>query len=191
VPKRSLRNSLLQQRRQLTETEVQHRSFAVQQQLLALASYRQSRTVAFYSSIHNEVSTVQLLRDALANRRSVVMPRVTGDDLVFRLIHSLEDLAPGSFGILEPKAETELIALDLIDMILLPGVAFDYRGHRLGYGKGYYDRALSTVGNRAKRVGLAYDFQLVEQLPVFPHDMQLDLVVTETGVLGFDSDHLT
>jgi 5-formyltetrahydrofolate cyclo-ligase len=189
VPKRSLRSRMLLQRRQLPEAEVLHRSFAAQQRLLKLESYRQARTIAFYSPIHNEVSTVQLLRDALANRRSVVMPQVAGNDLVFRLIHSLEDLAPGSFGILEPKADTEPIAAQRLDMILLPGVAFDRRGHRLGYGKGYYDRALSTAGNRAKRVGLAYDFQLVGQLPVFAHDMQLDLLVTETQVLRFDSDH--
>jgi len=189
VPKRSLRSRMLDQRRQLSEAEVQHRSYAVQQRLLQLADYRQARTVAFYSPVHNEVSTVQLLRDALANRCSIVMPRVDGNELVFLLISSLEDLAPGSFGILEPKVGTEPVPLHRIDMILLPGVAFDGRGHRLGYGKGFYDRALAAPGNRAKRVGMAYDFQLVEQLPVFGHDMQLDLLVTETQVLSFGSDH--
>jgi 5-formyltetrahydrofolate cyclo-ligase len=180
---------MLLQRRQLPEAEVQHRSFAVQRRLQKLECYQQARTIAFYSPVHNEVSTVQLLRDALANRRTIVMPRVAGKALVFQLIHSLDDLAPGSFGILEPKTETEPIAMHQLDLIVLPGVAFDRRGHRLGYGKGYYDRALSAAGNQAKRVGLAYDFQLVEQLPVFEHDMQLDLLATETEVLSFASDH--
>lgn len=185
MPKRSLRASMLQQRRQLTEVEVHHRSFAVQRQLVALPLYRQARTVALYSPVHNEVSTVQLLRDALAAHRSLVLPRVDGAELVFRRIHALDDLAPGSFGILEPGPETEPVALEELELIVLPGVAFDRRGHRLGYGKGYFDRALQAAGRGPQRVGLAYDFQLVEVLPTFEHDMQLDLLVMETEVLAF------
>jgi len=190
VPKRSLRNSMLQHRQQMPEPEVLHRSFSAQQRLQSLAVYRKAQTVALYSPVHNEVLTMQLLRDLLANRRSVVMPRVVGEELEFHMVRSLDDLAPGSFGILEPIEGTGQVAIHELDLIVLPGVAFDRRGHRLGYGKGFYDRALKTAGDRGRRVGLAYDYQLVDQLPVFEHDMQLDLLVTETQVLIFKSDHL-
>lgn len=189
MPKRSLRNSLLQRRRQLTEAEVHHRSFTVQRQLVSLANYRQAQAIALYSPVHNEVSTVQLLRDALAAHRSLALPRVAGTELVFHRIQTLDDLAPGSFGILEPRPETVRVALEELELIVLPGVAFDRRGHRLGYGMGFFDRALQSAGHGPQRVGLAYDFQLVDELPVFDHDMQLDLLVTETEVLGFPRGH--
>ena len=191
MPKRSLRNSMLQQRRQLSEAEVLHRSFVVQRRLLCLDLFRRAQTVALYSPVHNEVSTLHLLRDALAGRRSVVMPQVAGESLVFRRVRSLEDLAPGCFGILEPRPETAAVALAELDLIVLPGVAFDRRGHRLGYGKGYYDRALLAAGDTCRRVGLAFDFQLVDCLPTFDHDMRLDLLLTESEVLDFDPDHST
>ena len=191
MPKRSLRSSMLQQRRQLSEAEVLHRSFVVQRRLLCLDLFRRAQTVALYSPVHNEVSTLHLMRDALADRRSVVMPQVAGDDLVFRRVLSLDDLAPGRFGILEPRPDTATVPLAELELIVLPGVAFDRRGHRLGYGKGYYDRALLAAGNSCRRVGLAYDFQLVDRLPTFDHDMQLDLLLTETEVLEFDLDHST
>jgi len=191
VPKRSLRNSMLQRRRQLPEAEVMRRSYAVQRRLLCLDVYRQAQTVALYSPVHNEVLTLHLMRDALADRRSVVLPRVVGTDLEFRRVVSLDDLAPGSFGILEPRPETALVELSELELIILPGVAFDRRGHRLGYGKGFYDRALLVAGRACRRVGVGYEFQLVDKLPTFDHDMQLDLLVTETEVLAFDPDHST
>jgi 5-formyltetrahydrofolate cyclo-ligase len=191
VPKRSLRNSMLQQRRQLPETEVMHRSYAVQHRLLCLDVYRQAQTIALYSPVHNEVSTLHLLRDALADHRSVVMPRVVDADLEFRRVASLEDLAPGCFGILEPRPETSLVELGELELIVLPGVAFDRYGHRLGYGKGFYDRTLLATGRTCRRVGIGYDFQLVKKLPTFDHDMPLDLLVTESEVLAFGPDHST
>jgi len=168
-----------------------HRSYVVQRRLLCLDLFRRAQTVALYSPVHNEVSTLHLMRDALAGRRSVVMPQVAGDGLVFRRIRSLDDLAPGRFGILEPRPETAKVELAELELIVLPGVAFDRRGHRLGYGKGYYDRALLAAGNTCRRVGLGYDFQLVDRLPTFDHDMQLELLLTETEALEFDLGHST
>lgn len=189
MPKSAIRNNLLQQRRQLASAEVRRRSFAVEQQLWRLPVFQSASRLALYSPVQNEVATLQLLRDALAARRQVAMPRVSGENLQFALIQSPEDLLPGTFGVLEPTSGCELVAVESLELVVVPGVGFDRQGHRLGYGKGYYDRALGKAGASVHRVGLAFDFQLVERLPVFDHDMRLHYLITESEVLQFTPDH--
>lgn len=189
MPKSAIRDNLLQQRRQMAGAEVRRRSYAVEQQLYRLPVFQNARRLALYSPVQNEVSTLQLVRDALAVRHQVAMPRVSGEELQFAMIQTPEELLPGAFGVLEPASECELVAVETLDLVVVPGVGFDRQGHRLGYGKGYYDRALRKAGVSVQRVGLAFDFQLVERLPVFDHDMRLHYLITESEVLQFTPDH--
>lgn len=185
MPKRSIRSRLLQLRRQLSPPEWRTRSLRVQQQLMTLPEFAQARTVALYSAIHNEVATDLLLTRCHAAGQRTVFPRVVGEHLEFVEVCAAGELACGSFGVLEPCGQ-QLVPANQIDLLLVPGVGFDLRGHRLGYGKGYYDRALHGHSTATLRVGLAFDFQVVAELPAEAHDVQLQLLVTDSALHRFE-----
>jgi 5-formyltetrahydrofolate cyclo-ligase len=151
--------------------------------LLTLPEYRHASVVLAYMSLGAEFETDAFVRRALADRKTLVLPRVN------RVLRRLDlfavsdldgDLAPGVWGIREPVPERcqPAIAGD-IDFALVPGLAFDARGGRLGYGGGYYDRLLG--GLSALRVAAAFSAQMVDAVPMSEHDQYVDLVVTETG----------
>ena len=148
--------------------------------------FRDARCLALYSAIHNEVSTDEIVEHALDSDKSLVFPRVSGEDLEFVVIESPAELISGAFGVKEPKG-CNLVPIDKIDLVVVPGVVFDQRGHRLGYGRGYYDRALAKCQIRCIKVGFAYDFQLVEKLPATDYDETLSVLITESQTLNFSA----
>jgi 5-formyltetrahydrofolate cyclo-ligase len=185
MPKRSIRDTMLQRRRALPVDDVCARSLQVQNQVLSSPEFATARTLALYSPFRHEVQTEVLFRAARAAGKSVVFPRVKGDQLDFVRVSSLDDLLPGSFGVSEPCG-TEVVSILAIDLLLLPGLAFDLIGHRLGYGRGFYDRALEGAEKSPLlRAGLAFDFQLIEALPAQGHDIRIDILFTESTVRRF------
>ncbi|WP_020676676.1 5-formyltetrahydrofolate cyclo-ligase [Geopsychrobacter electrodiphilus] len=181
--KRSLRNTLLQKRQQLTQLEIDAKSLFAQTLLLGLPVFRQARVLALYSPIRNEVATALLHKAALSAGKKVCYPRVNGDQLSYYEIHSLEDLGIGNFGVCEPAPlEGRVVDPVEIELLLVPGVAFDQRGYRLGYGRGYFDRFLSSNRFLGLSVGFCFHFQLVETLPVEEHDQGVALLVTNNGI---------
>ena len=126
-----------------------------------------------------------MARQALGAGKQLVYPRVDGETLVFEEVNDLSRLAPGAFGVLEPRGG-RAVAVDRIDVLLVPGVAFDRSGHRLGYGKGFYDRAIAKCSDNTVRVGFAYDFQVVDALPVGEHDQPVAALMTESRTLHSD-----
>jgi len=148
-----------------------------------------------YVSFRREVDTWEIMFAALGEGRTLALPRVEpGGRLSLRAVRDpLHELVPGAFGIPEPAPSSPLLEPEAVDLVLVPGVAFDRRGYRLGYGGGYYDRLLADMrspavtarrSSPAVAAGLAYDFQIVDELPVGPHDQRVDLVLTERGVLA-------
>jgi 5-formyltetrahydrofolate cyclo-ligase len=127
----------------------------------------------------NEAETRQAIVASLPSKR-VLLPYVKGKDLEISEICSLQDVAPGKFKILEPKRKENAPISD-VDLVIVPGVAFDGRGQRVGYGGGYYDRFL--VKTRAPRVALAYENQIVASVPAEDHDQRVDKIVTEKRVI--------
>lgn len=184
MPKTSIRQAVLHRRRHLDAEICLTRSLQAQDRLLALPEFAGAGCLALYSAVRNEVFTERIFEVAREAGKEVVYPRVAGTGLEFAPALSREELAPGAFGVLEPTQEVPR-APTSIDMLVVPGVAFDGFGHRLGYGKGFYDRALHGVSGRVLLVGLAFELQLVERLPVEVHDLRLDLLVTEERVLDF------
>ena len=176
--KTSLRQTLLTRRKRLAAETCQDMSRRIQQNLLAAACFQQARTLALYSPINNEVQTGDLLLAALHDGKQVYYPRVEGARLQFCQVASAADLAPGAFGIAEPIPQQDEIA-EHLDLIVVPGVAFDQAGHRLGYGKGFYDRELARVPATTCSVGLCFEFQLCPGLPHEAHDRPVSFVVTE------------
>jgi len=185
MPKRPIRSRLLQLRRELPQAEWLSRSLQAQQRLASLQEFAAAGTVAFYSPVRNEVDTDLLLRSCRTGGKRTVFPRVAGAALEFVEVHDAAGLSCGSFGVLEPCGR-QTVPLAEVDLLLVPGVGFDLQGHRLGYGKGYYDRALEDAREGMLRVGLAFDFQVVPALPAEAHDVRLQLLVTDSAMYRFE-----
>lgn len=184
MPKRSLRSQLLAQRRALGHAEWLTSSQAAQRNLLALEEYQRAECIALYAPAHNETDTAELLKNAIEAGKRVLYPAVCGTGMVFRLVEGPHSLQRGAFGILEPRAIGNDHQADHADLIVVPGVAFDLSGHRIGYGKGFYDRFLQHPGCRAHLVGLCHDFQLLDNtIPGEQHDIPMEIIVTDKRIV--------
>jgi 5-formyltetrahydrofolate cyclo-ligase len=184
MPKRPIRDQLLAQRRHLSAESCIRLSLLIQAHFLASDAYRQAGSIGMYSPVLNEAQTELVARRCLADSKRLSYPRVRGMTLEFVEVLGADELAPGSYGILEPTGGC-LVPCTEIDLLVVPGVAFDLSGHRLGFGKGYYDRTLAQCLPAMERVGFAYDFQVIEQLPADSHDCRLTRLVTEQRMLCF------
>jgi 5-formyltetrahydrofolate cyclo-ligase len=185
--KRHIRRSILAARRRLSAAECLARSRRIWERVAALACYQRARVVLAYMAFDHEVLTDGLIRQATASGKQIVLPRVQTDrrDLALYGIEELQrDVAPGYRGILEPRPHsTQVVAPEALDLALVPGVAFDLRGGRLGFGVGFYDRLLSRLPRDTPTVGLAFDFQIIPRLPSQPHDIMLEAIVAESRVI--------
>lgn len=184
--KQQLRTLLRARRRSLLPAEVIEKSRLIGERLRAFVPFQQARTLVLYSADENEVQTEALWQDASAQGKAVYYPRVSTNrtDLEFVRRHPGDRLIPGTFGILIPPGEDLLIGLQETDAILTPGVGFDRQGHRLGRGKGYYDRAFRGVLARALRVALAYELQVVPYLPAGADDEAVHYILTEARLIS-------
>ena len=160
----------------LTESEIKRQSEAAMKILLQQVEFRRPSMVALFAPLADEIQLLPLV-EKLSCR--VVLPRVEGDDMEFYDYDS-RAMQIGSFGIVEPQG-VEPVEAEQIDLMVVPGVAFTAAGDRLGRGKGYYDRYLSREGFRAFCVGVCYEHQVVESLPVEPHDKAMDEVVSSNS----------
>lgn len=184
MPKRSLRSQLLAARRALSHESWRASSHAAQLNLLSLEEYMRAECVALYAPAHNETDTGLILSSAFQSGKRVLYPAVCGERMVFRRVEHIEALQEGAFGILEPWPIGVDHQADEADLIVVPGVAFDLAGHRIGYGKGFYDRFLQHPGRTAHLVGLCHDFQLTDEaIPADPHDIPMEIVVSDTRVI--------
>lgn len=181
MPKRAHRAAVLARRRELTPSQVVSLSLALQRRFLELPEYQSAGELALYAPIQGEVGTAEVAAAALAAGKKLLYPAVVGDDLKFCRVGALSELTPGRFGILEPCGP----GCDPAgaDLLVVPGVAFDMEGRRIGYGKGYYDRALHRLEGSGKLVAFCYDFQLLQEIVGEPHDVTMDLIVTESRVV--------
>jgi 5-formyltetrahydrofolate cyclo-ligase len=188
--KEELRRRIVRGR--VAEPDKEAKSWTILKKVFLLPQFQQARTVLFYVDAGSEVRTRPFIPRAMALGKRVAVPYCARDEegqdvLRLFLLRDLEELEPGAFGILEPKPDlrgrTErVLAAHEVDMVLVPGVVFDRRGGRIGHGWGYYDRLLRSVRPDCWLVGLAYESQVVEEVPMEPQDVFVDLVVTERAV---------
>lgn len=186
--KRILRRKILAKRNALTEQEIQSKSRQIQEIFTASSLFRESHVLGVYLSHESEVKTQMIIEAGLRKMKTVAVPRVIDSgSLSFHKIDRfrMNSLAKGKFGILEPNG-TEKDVSAAIDLLIVPGVAFDLHGYRLGRGMGYYDNFLRNKGQMTV-IGLAFDIQIRRTgfLPHSKHDMKVDIVVTETGFRSF------
>jgi len=183
MPKHVLRQELLTRRRTMELSSWRAASSAAQKRLIGLDQFRRARCIALYSPIQQEIGTDLLFAAAHASGKSILYPTVADNSLRFQRVTELEQLVSGSFGILEPCRPVEDRLLDEADLIVVPGVAFDLDGHRIGFGKGYYDRCLSLLPGTVALVGICHDFQLLDHIPVEDHDIRMQYVITDKRLI--------
>ena len=160
-------------------------SLIVQRHVLASDFYRRADAVTLYAPKNHEIDTALIFADARATGRKIFFPKVVRPtrELALVRVDNLAELQPGAFGLLEPTGvETVPVANLRRALICVPGLAFSPDGQRLGRGGGYYDRLLAQTGPSTTSAGLAYSFQVLDQLPQEPDDRRIDLIFTESAL---------
>ncbi|HET6466147.1 MAG TPA: 5-formyltetrahydrofolate cyclo-ligase [Nitrospiria bacterium] len=181
--KRRLRGEVLALRNKLTTGQRVVRSADILQKLFELEAVRRAGWIHFYVSYGSEVETTGMIAHALSGGKHVTVPKM--DPASRRLVLSelkdpVRELSPGPIGIPEPVSGAfRPVGFERMDLFVVPGIAFDPRGNRLGQGAGYYDRLLTPVAERVPIIGLAFELQLVEALPTDDHDVRMNWVITE------------
>ena len=156
----------------------------IMDRFLRLPEFSAAACILLYASKGSEVHTDGIIRSALSLGKRVVLPVTKKEERKLELyeMRSVEELESGAFGILEPPQYPERkVEPGEIDLAVVPGASFDSRGHRIGYGMGYYDSLLPKI--KGKKIGLAYSFQIVEHVPEEPHDVALDMIITEEKII--------
>ena len=187
--KRILRERLIAVRSGLPLASREAASLAIAARLASLPAWVRARTVALHAPLGAEVDTAELARLAKAAGKRIAWPRISSTGVVLEFACcGADELVPGPARALEPPRTAPSLPLDALDLVVVPGVAFDASGRRLGRGRGHYDATLARLRPGTARVGLAFEEQVVERVPVDPHDVPLDVVVTGSRVLPPASD---
>lgn len=175
MDKQALRKMIREKKRAMTEMQIEQASARLAQQLYQSPLYRQATTIYGYLPYNQEVRTVPMLEQALAEGKRVAVPKVYGDEMRFLYIDDLSRVEKGYAGIPEPIDDGPL-AEDPTALVLMPGLAFDKAGHRIGYGGGFYDKFLSAESDHPT-LALCYGFQMLDELPTEEFDIPVDCVL--------------
>ena len=175
MDKTELRREIRARKRAMTEEEIETRSAKLAQLFFASEAYQNAKTIYGYLPYNQEVRTVPMLERALKDGKKVAVPKVYGEEMKFLYLDDLNAVAKGYAGIPEPIAD-EPVAQDKTALVLMPGLAFDTQGHRIGYGGGFYDKFLAAEPNHPT-LALCYEFQMLPKLDVENHDIPVDTVL--------------
>ena len=175
MDKKALRAEIRAKKRAMTAQEIEEKSAALAKAFYETAEYKNAKTIYGYLPYNQEVRTTQMLAHALADGKQVAVPKVYGDEIKFILLSDLNQVAKGYAGIPEPIADGP-VAEDPTALVLMPGLAFDPEGHRLGYGGGFYDKFLAAEPDHPT-LALCYDFQMLPHLDTESYDIPVDRVL--------------
>jgi 5-formyltetrahydrofolate cyclo-ligase len=175
MDKQTLRRQIREQKRAMTEAQIVAASEKLGELFAAAELYRQAKTIYGYLPYNQEVRTVPMLQQAVADGKRVAVPKCYGDEMRFIYLEDLSQVASGYCGIPEPIAD-EPVADDPTALVLMPGLAFTERGDRMGYGGGFYDKFLAAEPNHPT-LALCYAFQMVDFIPTEEYDIPVDCVL--------------
>lgn len=175
MDKTELRREIRARKRAMTEEEIETRSAKLARLFFASEAYQKAKTIYGYLPYNQEVRTVPMLERALKDGKKVAVPKVYGEEMKFLYLDNLNAVAKGYAGIPEPIAD-EPVAQDETALVLMPGLAFDPQGHRIGYGGGFYDKFLAAEPHHPT-LALCYEFQMLPKLDVEDHDIPVDTVL--------------
>lgn len=181
--KSNLRTKIREKRQDISEEDRLNKEAIICERLAENKTFQDAKTILFYVSTKKEVDTHALIHKYLPHK-TLIVPTIDQKTKNLELFHlkKWKDLTEGHFGILEIQ-HNERVAChpDHIDVIIVPGLAFDKSGHRLGYGKGYYDQLIKD--HPAETIGLAFDLQIVPKVPTMPHDIPIKTIITESQII--------
>ncbi|MBN2096896.1 MAG: 5-formyltetrahydrofolate cyclo-ligase [Candidatus Omnitrophica bacterium] len=179
--KKEIRKEIKRKLTEQNDTQRLRKSRLIQKKLFQTSEFKKAKYVMFYLAREEEVGTAEMIARAQKIGKKILVPVVSMRKMRMSvsLVKNIQkDLQPGPYGILQPKAKNiRVIDPSRIDLILVPGIAFDRQGNRLGRGKGYYDKFLGSLPDDIPRFGLAYQFQVLKRLPVFSHDVAVTKVI--------------
>ncbi len=184
--KEEIRREVLARRNELGEKERQEKSKIIQEKVLGLEEFKKANTVMLYLNFGSEVETKWLIEKSLALGKRVVVPVTNFDEQNFDLVkfENFEELAENKFGILEPPLETgREVKPEELDLIIVPGIVFDEKGNRIGFGKAFYDEFLNSMKKKSPLIGLAFELQLLKELPIEKHDVKINNIITEKRII--------
>ena len=184
--KNLIRNEYKEKRKALPIDERERMDKEICKSFLTLSSYRFADTVLLYSPLKYEIDTLAIATDALSKGKRIAYPRcIENNRMVYHYVTSAEDLLPGMYGIREPRQDLPLFESEQTNhaICVLPAIVYDKRGYRLGYGKGYYDRFLSSF--KGTKTGLIYSDFILDEIPRGHFDLKSDAIITEKGVITF------
>lgn len=188
--KKEFRETILHKRRSLSFNQRQSANQQIMLNVIQRPEIIEANVICSYVSVAEEVDTHGILEKLFELGKTVVVPKVNkGKTVTLYKIPSLKKLTPGSFHILEPEESDQSVQPFDVDAFIVPGVVFDYRGHRIGWGKGYYDKLLTGVTK--PRIGLAFACQLVSSIPYSPYDKVMTTIITEKEIIevGQEEQH--
>jgi 5-formyltetrahydrofolate cyclo-ligase len=183
--KKEIRSMILNKRNSMLFSEVLEKSERIKEQVFHMDEFKDAKTILFYVSYDNEVNTHEMIKKCLKIKKQVVVPKtdINNHTMLCSSLTKWDDLIAGAYNILEPRQKClKEISLESIDLIIIPGIAFDGQGNRIGHGMGYYDRLLKEKIN-AHHLGLAFEFQIVEKIPPEIHDVKVKKIVTEKRII--------
>ncbi|MCR6514760.1 5-formyltetrahydrofolate cyclo-ligase [Clostridium sp. LY3-2] len=180
--KRNIRKSIIA-KRDLKKEENSLKDSKIFKNLISLNSYKRAKKIFIYIGFGSEINTKSLIEIMLREGKEVFVPKVLEEEMIALKITSLNNLIESKFKILEPIGEKSDIDGEEFDLIIMPGVAFDRSGNRIGYGKGYYDKYLKDIKSDIKKIALAYELQLIEEIETEEHDLKVDSIITENEII--------
>lgn len=179
MEKKELRKIMINKRNNMDKDEKENKDNIIKNKLMKSDYYKKSSMIFIYLAYGSEINTIEYVKEFLKDGKRICIPRTNLRDKTMEAveINSLENLKKDKYGILEPDESIEAIKKEDIDLIILPGVAFDKSGGRLGYGGGYYDKYLNSCPDNIDKVSLCYDFQIVDKVPEEVHDVKANYVI--------------
>jgi len=181
--KEKLRKGIIEKRRKQTKEENRKKSKEIKDKLFNLKEYKEAKAILFYISYNGEVFTHDIIKEALKEKLVVVPISKKDRSLILSELKKWGDLEVGSYRILEPKKDAvKKVSIDKIDLIIVPSIALDEKGNRLGHGKGYYDRLLKNIN--VPIVALVFEFQMIKSVPSKKQDIPVNMIITEKRIIN-------
>jgi len=179
--KKEIRNKIIKKRISLCKEDVLFKSNFILKNLFKIDMMQKAQKIGIYFSIDNEVSTKKIIKYLLSQKKEIFLPKINGNNLEFKKIEGFKDIKKGKFKIQEPKINCQKIELKDLDLLIVPCVAVDEKGNRIGRGGGFYDKA---INNKINTICLAYEFQVLNKICADKYDKKVDIIITEKRIIN-------
>ena len=187
VAKIQIREDIAKMISALSESDIAKKVRAIENRLFEFANFLEAKIALLYVSGDNEVQTKNIIKRAYSYNKIVVLPAFDAKTFEMKLMKVdkfAQELKPGSRGVAEPDASLcKIVPIDRIDIAIIPGLAFDEKGGRIGSGKGYYDRLIPKLAITTRKVALTFEEQIIPQVPMESHDKYVDIIITDKRII--------